>query len=41
MAFARFFYLGDEFFRHGQAFRNVHINHIRPEFANEVQEYFV
>ncbi|MCK6727791.1 hypothetical protein [Enterobacter bugandensis] len=36
-----FFYLGDEFFGHGQAFRNVRINHIRPVFADEIQQYFV
>lgn len=39
--FRAVFYLGDEFFRHGQAFRNVRINHIRSVFADEVQQYFV
>ena len=32
--FRAVFYLGDEFFSYGQAFRNVRINHIGPEFVN-------
>ena len=35
------FYLGDECFRYGEAFRNVHINHIGTEFVNQIQKYFV
>ncbi|MBT2048478.1 hypothetical protein [Enterobacter asburiae] len=35
------FYLGDESFRYGQSFRNVHINHIGTEFVNQIQKYFV
>jgi hypothetical protein len=35
--FRAVFYLGDEFFRHGQAFCNVRINHIRSVFADEIQ----
>ena len=39
--FRAVFYLGDEFFRHGQAFCNVRINHIRSVFADEIQQYFL